>query len=113
MVQRLHQAGRADGWPTGQTLAARLVFGPHMPADRQAILDEVVKGVGAGVFSLETGIRMLQDGGYPIEDAREEVARITVRRAAMEPERRREASSLSSGPRAAAQPTGEGTPPRS
>ncbi|GHI41107.1 hypothetical protein [Streptomyces violascens] len=113
MVQRLHQAGRAEGWPTGQTLAARLVFGPHMPTDRQAILDEVVKGVGAGVFSLETGIRMLQDGGYPIEDAREEITRITARRAATEPERRREASSLSSEPRADAPPTGEGTPPRS
>ncbi|WP_369354660.1 hypothetical protein [Streptomyces sp. cg2] len=82
MVQRLHQAGQAEGWPTGGTLAARLVFGPHMPTDRQAILDEVVKGVGAGVFSLETGIRMLQDADYPIEDAREEVARITARDAA-------------------------------
>ncbi|MEK2474080.1 hypothetical protein [Streptomyces noursei] len=82
VVQRLHQAGRAHGWPLGETLPARLVFGPHMPTDRQAILDEVVKGVGAGVFSLETGIRMLQDAGYPIEDAREEVARITARDAA-------------------------------
>lgn len=81
----LHQAGRAKGWPIGPTLPARLVFGPHMPTDRQAILDEVVKGVGAGVFSLETGIRMLQDAGYPIEDAREEVARITARAAAASP----------------------------
>ncbi|MEU5435426.1 hypothetical protein AB0G73_18890 [Streptomyces sp. NPDC020719] len=79
MVQRLHQAGRAEGWPTGRTLAARLVFGPHMPTDRQGILDEVVKGVRAEVFSLETGIRMLQDAGYPIEDARQEVSRITAR----------------------------------
>lgn len=76
MVQRLHQAGRAHGWPLGETLPARLVFGPHMPTDRQAILDEVVKGVGAGVFSLETGIRMLQDAGYPIGDAQQEVQRI-------------------------------------
>ncbi|MFI6469886.1 hypothetical protein ACIBL5_06425 [Streptomyces sp. NPDC050516] len=85
MVQRLHQAGRAEGWPIGPTLPARLVFGPHMPTDRQAILDEVVKGVGAGVFSLETGIRMLQDAGYPIEDAREEVVRITARAASASP----------------------------
>ncbi|MFH8410577.1 hypothetical protein ACH4FX_38255 [Streptomyces sp. NPDC018019] len=80
MVQRLHQAGHADGWPQGECLPARLVFGPHTPTDRTAILDEVVKGVGAGVLSLETGIRMLQDAGYPIEDAREEVERITTRR---------------------------------
>ncbi|WP_157880102.1 hypothetical protein [Streptomyces natalensis] len=37
-------------------------------------------GVGAGVLSLETGIRMPQDAGYPIEDAHEEVARVTARR---------------------------------
>jgi hypothetical protein len=80
MVQRLHQAGRAEGWPLGVCLPAKLVFGPHMPTDRTAILDEVVKGVSAGVLSLETGIRMLQDAGYPIEDAREEVARIIARK---------------------------------
>ncbi|MGX1668526.1 hypothetical protein [Streptomyces sp. NPDC055400] len=81
LVQRLHQAGRAEGWPVGGTLAARLVFGPHTPTDRTAILDEVVKGVTANVLSLETGVRMLQDAGYPIEDAREEVRRIQARAA--------------------------------
>ncbi|WP_162890195.1 hypothetical protein [Streptomyces olivoreticuli] len=81
MVQRLHQAGQAEGWPAGPPLPARLVFGPHTPTDRAAILDEVIKGVSAGVLSLETGIRMLQDAGYPIEDAREEVERIDARRA--------------------------------
>ncbi|MER5780218.1 hypothetical protein ABT104_00605 [Streptomyces mobaraensis] len=81
MVQRLHQAGQAEGWPAGPPLPARLVFGPHTPTDRAAILDEVIKGVGAGVLALETGIRMLQDAGYPIEDAREEVERIDARRA--------------------------------
>lgn len=83
MVQRIHQAGQAEGWPPGVCFPARLVFGPHTPTDRTAILDEVVKGVGAGVLSLETGVRMLQDAGYPIEDAREEVARINARHAAM------------------------------
>ncbi|KOT93218.1 hypothetical protein ADK86_19465 [Streptomyces sp. NRRL F-5755] len=29
MVQRIHQAGRADGWPQGDCLPARVVFGPH------------------------------------------------------------------------------------
>lgn len=79
MVQRLHQAGQAEGWPAGETLPVRLAFGPHTPTDRSAVLDEVVRGVGAGVLSLETGVRMLQDAGYPIEDAREEVEQITVR----------------------------------
>lgn len=84
LVQRLHQAGRAEGWPVGETMAARLVFGPHTPTDRTAILDEVVKGVTANVLSLETGVRMLQDAGYPIEDAREEVGRIQARSAQRE-----------------------------
>ncbi|KUL23278.1 hypothetical protein [Streptomyces regalis] len=96
MVQRIHQAGRAEGWPTGEPLAARIVFGPHTPTDRTAILDEVVKGVSAGVLSLETGIRMLQDAGYPIEDAREEVSRITARQEAPVPVRHRAAASSSS-----------------
>ncbi|MGX1909288.1 hypothetical protein ACWIID_10530 [Streptomyces phaeochromogenes] len=76
MVQRIHQAGRAEGWAAGAPLSAQIVFGPHTPTDRTAILEEVVRGVTAGVLSLETGIRMLQDAGYPIEDARQEVERI-------------------------------------
>ncbi|MFE5089436.1 hypothetical protein ACFRCI_03350 [Streptomyces sp. NPDC056638] len=77
MVTRLHQAGRV--WPAGETLPARIVFGPHTPTDRAAILEEVVKAVGAGVMSLETGVRMLMDAGYPIEDASEEIERIQAR----------------------------------
>ncbi|MFJ7422758.1 hypothetical protein ACIQXD_29765 [Streptomyces uncialis] len=77
MVARLHQAGKV--WPAGETLPARLQFGPHTPTDRAAILDEVVKGVAASVFSLETGVRMLMDAGYPIEDVSEEIERIQTR----------------------------------
>ncbi|MFD7236824.1 hypothetical protein ACFWAT_16160 [Streptomyces syringium] len=35
---------------------------------------------------METGIRMLQDAGYPIEDIREEVARLDARREANAPD---------------------------
>ncbi|GAA3371248.1 hypothetical protein GCM10020367_21140 [Streptomyces sannanensis] len=77
MVCRLHQAGAA--WPVGETLPARIVFGPHTPTDRAAILEEVVKAYGAGVMSLETAVRMLMDAGYPIEDATEEIERIQAR----------------------------------
>lgn len=79
MVQRMHQAGHAPGWPTGPHIPARLVFGPHTPADRTGVLDDVVKGVTARVLSLETGIRMLQEAGYPIPEVKEEVQRIMVR----------------------------------
>ena len=77
MVQRLHQAGRV--WPAGESLSAALVWGPHTPTDRTAVLTDVVQGYGAGVFSLETAVRMLQDAGYPIEDAGEEIERIQKR----------------------------------
>ncbi|MEH0535790.1 hypothetical protein QBB31_14300 [Streptomyces scabiei] len=79
MVQRLHQAGQAEGWPAGESLPARLVWGPHTPTDRAAVLDEAVKGVGASVLSVETGVRMLIDAGYPIGDAKEEIERIQAR----------------------------------
>ncbi|MEV4557176.1 hypothetical protein AB0K51_09275 [Kitasatospora sp. NPDC049285] len=78
-VQRLFQAGHAEGWPTGESVTARVAWGPHTPQDRAAVLEEVVKGVGASVISLETGVRMLMDAGYPIEDAAEEVQRIQAR----------------------------------
>ncbi|MFE5483014.1 hypothetical protein [Streptomyces sp. NPDC056527] len=79
MVQRLHQAGQAEGWPAGESLPARLMWGPRTPADRAAVLDEVVKGVGAGVLSVETGVKMLVDAGYPIDNAQAEIERIQSR----------------------------------
>ncbi|MCX5328162.1 hypothetical protein [Streptomyces sp. NBC_00140] len=79
MVQRLHQAGQAEGWPAGESLPAHLMWGPHTPTDRAAVLDEVVKGVGAGVLSVETGVRLLIDAGYPIDDAQAEIERIQSR----------------------------------
>ncbi|MEK2479603.1 hypothetical protein [Streptomyces noursei] len=82
MVQRLYQAGRAEGWPAGESLTARLVWAPHTPTDRAAVLDEVVQAYGAGVLSLETAVAMLMDAGYPIKDAAEEAVRI--REAAMQ-----------------------------
>ncbi|WP_328925596.1 hypothetical protein OG429_13680 [Streptomyces sp. NBC_00190] len=79
MVQRLHQAGQVQGWPAGESAPAHLAWGPHTPTDRAAVLEEVVKGVGAGVLSVETGIRLLQDAGYPIDDAQREIERIQAR----------------------------------
>ena len=77
MVQRLHQAGQV--WPAGESLPARLVWGAHTPTDRTTVLADVVAGYGAGVFSLETAVRMLQEAGYPVEDVAEEVERIQRR----------------------------------
>jgi hypothetical protein len=56
-----------------------MVWGAHTPTDRTTVLDDVVKGHAAGVFSLETAVRMLQEAGYPIEDVAEEIERIQKR----------------------------------
>ncbi|WP_268987080.1 hypothetical protein [Streptomyces hygroscopicus] len=79
MVQRLYQAGRAEGWTAGETLPARLAWAPHTPTDRAAVLEEVVTAYGAGVLSLETAVTMLLKAGYPIKDASQEVARIRAK----------------------------------
>ncbi|MFM9700186.1 hypothetical protein [Streptomyces europaeiscabiei] len=39
----------------------------------------MVKVVGAGVLSVETGVRMLINAGYPIDDAQAEIERIQSR----------------------------------
>ncbi|MGW1157750.1 hypothetical protein ACWD48_05890 [Streptomyces sp. NPDC002519] len=77
IVQRLHQAGQE--WPAGQSLPARLVFGAHTPTDRATVLADVTSGYAAGVFSLETAVRMLQEAGFPIEDVADEIERIQNR----------------------------------
>ncbi|MBY8884763.1 phage portal protein [Streptomyces sp. PTM05] len=75
-VQRLYQAGRAPGWPAGDSLPAGVRWAPHTPTDRAAVLEEVVQAYGAELISLETAIRMLVEVGYPIDDVAQEVARI-------------------------------------
>jgi hypothetical protein len=75
-VQRLYQAGRAEGWVAGESFPARLAWAPHTPTDRAAVLDEVVTAYGARVISLETAVQMLLDAGYPIDDVSQEISRI-------------------------------------
>ncbi len=71
--------------PGGRCPAARenpratITFGPYLPTDLTAALDLVVRGVQADVLSLETGVRILIDAGFPIEDATLEVERIRAR----------------------------------
>ncbi|GHE80316.1 hypothetical protein GCM10014715_39670 [Streptomyces spiralis] len=77
MVQRLHQAGQE--WPAGESLPARLAWGAHTPTDRTTVLNDVVQGYEAGVFSLETAVRMLQEAGYPIDDIAGEIEQIQKR----------------------------------
>lgn len=78
MVLRLYQA--AGVLPPGRQPQAAITFGSYLPTDQASVLDLVVKGVTSGVLALETGVRMLVDAGFPVEDAAEEVARIRQQR---------------------------------
>ncbi|MFI1563892.1 hypothetical protein ACH4ZX_12665 [Streptomyces sp. NPDC020490] len=74
MVQRLYQLGGV--LPPGKNPRAAMAFGAYLPTDLSAALELVARGVQAGVLSLETGVRLLVDAGFPIEDAALEVERI-------------------------------------
>lgn len=78
-VQRLHLAGQHPDWTGVQAQPAKLVFGPYKPTDKAGILEQVTNGVDKGVISKETGVRMLMEAGFPIEDAEEELKRIDAR----------------------------------
>lgn len=78
-VQRLFQAGQHPDWVGLPVLPAKLMRGAYTPTDKAAALDEVIKARGAKLISLETAIARLQDLGWPIEDAEEEIKRIDAR----------------------------------
>ncbi|MFF3060168.1 hypothetical protein [Streptomyces sp. NPDC057909] len=77
MVLRLYQLGGVV--PAGENPRAEVAFGAYLPTDLYAALELVARGVQAKVLSLETGVRLLIDAGFPIEDAALEVARIQAR----------------------------------
>jgi hypothetical protein len=78
-VQRLFQAGQHPDWIGLPVLPAKLMRGAYTPTDKAAVLEEVATARKAGLISLETAIRRLQDIGWPIEDAEEEIKRIDAR----------------------------------
>ncbi|MFD4975753.1 hypothetical protein [Streptomyces sp. NPDC058424] len=53
--------------------------GDTPPTDRTTVLNDVTQGIEAGVLSLETAVRMLQEAGYPIDDVAKEIERIQKR----------------------------------
>ena len=79
MVQRLFLAGQHSDWAGVAVQPAELAFGPYTPTDKQSVLEQVRNGVRDGVLSLETGVRMLMEAGFPIDDAAEEIERIQSR----------------------------------
>lgn len=78
-VQRLHMAGQHPDWAGVTPLPAQVVFGPYTPTDKAAVLEQVTTGYEAGVLSLETCVRMLQEAGFPIQDLEREIQQIQAR----------------------------------
>ncbi|MFF9287522.1 hypothetical protein [Streptomyces griseosporeus] len=78
-AQRLFIAGQHPDWIGLTPQPAKLAFGSYKPTDKQGVLTLVSEGVDKGVLSLETGLKMLTEAGFPIDDAAEEIDRIQSR----------------------------------
>lgn len=78
-AQRLFMAGQHPDWAGITPQDALLVRGPYTPTDKAAVLEQVASGVEKGVLSLETGVRMLTDAGFPIDDIETEIEQIQSR----------------------------------
>ncbi|WP_282795770.1 hypothetical protein [Streptomyces sp. CC224B] len=78
-VQRLFIAGQHPDWVGRTVQPATVVMGAYTPTDRAGVLEEVVTAYTAGLVSLETALRMLAEGGWPIEDIPAEIERIQAR----------------------------------
>jgi hypothetical protein len=78
-VQRLFQAGQHPDWQGLPVLPAKLMRGAYTPTDKAAVLEEVTKARTAGLISLETAIRRLQEIGWPVDDIEQEIKQIDAR----------------------------------
>lgn len=78
-VQRLYIAGQHPRWVGRGVHSANLVFGAYTPTDRLGVLEEVAAAYAARLISLETALRMLAEGGWPIKDIAAEIERIQAR----------------------------------
>lgn len=65
-----------DVLPDGETPRAVVALGGYLPADRAAAVQQVAVGLKEHAFSHSTGVQILIDAGFPIEDAEAEVEQI-------------------------------------
>ncbi|MEU3704709.1 hypothetical protein AB0E82_20770 [Streptomyces anulatus] len=78
-VQRLFIAGQHPDWVNRKVQPATVAMGAYTPTDRAGVLEEVATAYAANLISLETALRMLAEGGWPIEDIPAEIERIQSR----------------------------------
>lgn len=78
-VQRLFIAGQHPDWVGRTVQPATVAMGAYTPTDRAGVLEEVSTAYAANLISLETALRMLAEGGWPIKDIPAEIERIQSR----------------------------------
>lgn len=78
-TQRLFIAGQHPDWTGRSVHQANIIMGAYTPTDRMGVLEEVSTAYAARLISLETALRMLAEGGWPINDVSIEIDRIQSR----------------------------------
>ncbi|MFJ2752654.1 hypothetical protein [Streptomyces sp. NPDC087297] len=78
-AQRLFIAGQHPDWVGRSVHQANIVMGAYTPTDRMGVLEEVSTAYAARLISLETALRILAEGGWPINDVSVEIDRIQSR----------------------------------
>jgi hypothetical protein len=78
MVARLSQVGGA--LEPGPNPPAGIAFGPFLPTDRTAVVNEVASLLEAGAISRQSAVQTLVAAGWTMDDARGEVDRIRLDR---------------------------------
>lgn len=72
------EGGQMSDVPT-EWIHSEVKMGSFLPQDKAAAVDQVTKLYKEGLISLETGIVILVEAGFPISDAKEEIRRIQHR----------------------------------
>ncbi|MEU9703119.1 hypothetical protein [Streptomyces sp. NPDC047981] len=78
-AQRLHIVGQHPDWAGVRPLPAAFSFGAYTPTDKAAVLEQVTTAYEAGVISLETAVRTLNESGWAIGDVEQEITQIQAR----------------------------------
>lgn len=73
-VQRIAQGG--GDLEAGENPPARVAFGPYLPTDRNAVVDQVTRLLQGHAISTQSAVQFLVAAGFDVDDARGEVQRI-------------------------------------
>lgn len=74
-LQQVNGAGD-QALPGGPTPRVEIALGGYLPADKEGAMKRVTEGLKGHAISTSTGVQMLVEADFPIEDAEAEVDRI-------------------------------------